>query len=154
MIDCAAEQKWPKLTRVSGKTCALCHQLLTLTDCQANKNRCRNCAVAARLGRVWDVVLVGIGFLVCWSFFAAGAWALSIFWFEADWSAFSNKLANVSLSELIAATCKLGLLLAATSALFGWAFLKPGRKNYRSWGVVACYVSAAILLFYIVRHRP
>jgi hypothetical protein len=56
-------------------------------------------------------------------------------------------LGAVSLSDLAGTVCKFGLLLFATSALIGWAFLKPGKRNYRLWGIVACFVLGVVFLF-------
>jgi hypothetical protein len=131
MSDNAAEDIWPKLTRVSGKTCIDCHQLLTCADYRAHGIRCSNCVVTTRALRTCDALLAGLGFLACRSFFIAAAFVLYAFWDKADWSAFDTKLGSLSLSELTGTVCKFVLLLFATSALIGWAFLKPGKKSYR-----------------------
>jgi len=139
--------------RVLGTACDTCHNLLTESDYRTHGNTCSHCVRAGIIERTLDALLVMFGFLACWAFFLGAAFYLCNVWVEADWSAFSRKLAEVSVDELISTALKFGFLFLITSAVLGWALRRPRKRDYRLWGKIAGYALGIAALIYLQFHK-
>lgn len=101
--------------------------------------------------RVVHALLVGLGFIVRWTFFIASGLALLVYCAGADWSMFDTRFADLTIARFVETLTRVSLVGLLGWGLWKWAF-KRGKKEYLAWLYCVFYgIGACLAAAYLVR---